>query len=38
MSYFYLTHDGFMTILPLLESDHFTTVRKLNLAGNALTD
>lgn len=38
MSYYYLTNDGFQTILPQLTEQYFTWIKKLNLAGNALTD
>lgn len=38
MSYYYLTHDGFKAVLPQLESQYLTSVKRLNLAGNALTD
>jgi Leucine-rich repeat (LRR) protein len=38
MSYYYLTHGGFKAILPQLEAQYLTSIKKLNLAGNALTD
>lgn len=38
MSYYYLTHDGFKAILPQLEATYFTNIKRLNLAGNALSD
>lgn len=38
LSYYYLTQDGFHAILPQLTESYFTSVKRLNLAGCALTD
>lgn len=38
MSYYYLTHDGFKAILPQIEEQYLTWIKRLNLAGCALTD
>ncbi len=38
MSYYYLTDEGFKAILPHIEEIYLSWVKKLNLAGNALTD
>lgn len=38
LSYFYLLYDGFHSILPILEKDHLGRIKRLNIAGNDLTD
>lgn len=38
LSYFYLTQDGFHAILPNIEANHLASIRRLNIAGNALSD
>ena len=37
-SYFCLTNDGFKRVLPILQMNHFPTVKRLNVAGNSLND
>ena len=38
MSYFYMTNDGFMKVMPIIEKQYLGTLKKLNIAGNALSD
>lgn len=38
LSYYYLCNKGFSAILPQLEEEHFSKIKRLSIAGNALND
>ena len=38
LSYYYLTNDAFIAILPELEVNHLLKIQRLNLSGNSIDD
>ena len=37
-SYYYLTNDAFIAVLPVLEVNHLLKIHTLNLSGNSIDD
>ena len=38
LSYYYLTNDAFIAVLPVLEVNHLLKISRLNLSGNSIDD